>query len=195
MKLGLERGEEFRASTFPASVGLELFREHTLLGMMTVRMRETASALDRGVAVDPERLGRLLEVHRRYLIQVHQANEARLDTALARRREPEVRRVLEECAREHPRAEEFQLDLSARLARGSRTPEARRGIAAAIRSEADRLEAHHDREEELYRTVDEFLTPHRAVALLAELRRFDAEHVNAEIALLGWASEIHPSAD
>ena len=177
-------------------LSLELMRQHTLVSVMTARMRETAEGLARGSTPDPRRIERALAVYRAFHLEVHHADEALLARSLARVRAPEVKALLADCAREHPLAEEFERNVRAAL-RGdlaARGPAALR-LAQLFREEADRVEAHHEREDEVYRTLDRYLSAAVRRRLLAQIRRFDGPRIAAEIALIAWASQIHPSAD
>ncbi len=195
MMEALKTEEETPASSLTTDLALELMRQHTLLSIMAARMRETASVLQRATRIDGPRLDRALEVHRRYLIEVHEENEARLDRALAAASSPQVRAQLKECAASHPLSQEFH-DAARSLRDASPEPAARAArLAALFKAEADRLEQHHEREGEVYRRLDRWLSPGVRRRLLSELRRFDAAHINAEIALISWASQIHASAD
>ncbi len=171
-------------------------RQHTLISVMTARMRETAESLARGSTPDPRRLARALGVYRRFHREVHHADEARLARSLARTKAPEVRALLAECAREHPSAEAFEKDVRA-AAKGDLAP---RGPAALrlselFRREADRVEQHHEREDDVYRSLARYLSPAVRRRLLGEIRRFDGPRIAAEIDLIAWASQVHPSAD
>ncbi|MCI4368268.1 MAG: hypothetical protein L3K09_01715 [Thermoplasmata archaeon] len=184
-------------SMFPGNdLALELMREHTLLNVMAARMRESADGLERGNPVNRVRLERGLEVHRRYLIEVHHEHERLVDEALAASRDPTARARADDCALEHPKAAAYQGAVRALLAktRGSAAPD---GVALGrlIRQEADRLEEHHGKEDDVYRRLDRLLAPAERARLLGAIRTFDASHVSAEIALIAWAAQIHPSAD
>lgn len=177
-------------------LSLELMRQHTLLSVMTARMRETGEALTRGAVPEPKRIDRALEVYRKFHLEVHHADEARLAKALARSRAAAVRAYLADCAREHPRGEAFEKAVREGM-RGDLAP---RGPAAArlaelFRAEADRVDQHHEHEDEVYRSIDRYLTPAVRKRLLGEIRRFDGPRIAAEIGLIAWASQIHPSAD
>lgn len=177
-------------------LSLELMRQHTLLSVMTARMRETAEGLLRRSAPDPRRMERALEAYRRFHREVHHADEALLAKSLARSKAPEVRALLAECARAHPQAEAFE-----RSVRAAMSHDAGSGAAAAhrlselFRAEADRVEQHHEREDDVYRALDRYLSAATRKRLLASIRRFDGPRIAAEIGLISWASQIHPSAD
>ena len=189
--------EASAARPFPGDdLALELMREHTLLNVMAARMRETADVLQRGVAVERSRVERALDVHRRFLIEVHHEHERRVDAALSRSTEPEVQARVADCRKEHPRAEAFQTAARAALGTlGTLAPAARQNLASLLRAEAERFEEHHAREDDAYRRIDRWIPAGERTRILAEIRAFDASHVSAEIALISWAAQAHPSAD
>jgi hemerythrin-like domain-containing protein len=178
-------------------LGLELYRQQTLLSVMTARMRETASRLLLGNPVDPERIRRGLDVHRRFLLNVHDADEDRVARALEKERPDAARKLVAECRREHARAETFlgavQVLLGQDLAPGS---EARTRMSTLFAEEADRIDRHQTWEDEkIHPHLDTWLSRPVRSKLLEEIRRFNAARVDAEIALVSWASQLHPSAD
>jgi len=74
-------------------------------------------------------------------------------------------------------------------------PSAIHPLAELFRREAERIEAHDAREDELYRQLDQILPDDLRRKLLRSIRRFDEERVVAEISLISWAAQVHPSAD
>lgn len=174
-------------------LALEMMRQHTLLMVMTARMRETSDRLEHGAPVVRDRLERGLGVHRRFLIDLHQANEAALAKALAKVADAEVKARLRDCALEHPKAAAFEEKARELVARDG--PEASRALGALFRAEADRLDEHHGREDEMYRGLDRFLPAAARARLLAAFRKFEAGHIAAEIDLIAWSAQIHPSSD
>lgn len=184
-------------TTLRTDLALELHREHTLLYVMAARMRETAEWFERGTGFDPARIRRGLEVHRRYLLEVHQPNDERVAKALARSKSAAIRAALAECRAQHPKAQEFQREAEA-LVREVPAPksEAARSLARLYREEADRVEKHHAHEEEtLYWHLERHLSAAVRHRLLAEVQRVDETRVGAEVALVSWASQLHPAAD
>ncbi len=197
MSAGGQNGEGRGSGTPPLNdLSLELMRQHTLVSVMTARMRETAEGLARGSTPDPRRIERALAVYRAFHLEVHHADEALLARSLAKVAAPEVRTLLSECAREHPLAEGFEASVRSAL-KGELAPRgpAALRIARLFREEADRVEQHHEREDEVYRTLDRYLSAAVRRRLLGQIRRFDGPRIAAEIALIAWASQIHPSAD
>ncbi len=184
-------------TSFRTELGLELYRQHTLLSVMAARMRESADALDRGSKLEPTRLQRGLDAHRRFLIEVHHEDERHLASALAGVSDPAVRRALAECAEEHPTEAEFQRNASQLLGEGSlHDRKTARRLSRLFREEAGRIEAHHAREEEaIYRHLEQILPAATLAKLLRAVRAFDNERITAEIALSSWASQLHPSSD
>lgn len=176
---------------------LELFRQQTLLQVMAARMRETAAGLDGGFSVGPERLARAADVHARFLLEVHRTDDARILAALAEVPRAPTRSLARQVAEDLQRAEEFQQVLARAIAKGAAPTggEARR-LANLFRDEADRIDRHQAREVEgLDDRLDAWLSPDRRRQLLAEMRAFDSARVDAEVALVSWAAQIHPSSD
>jgi len=178
-------------------LALELYRQQTLLSVMTARMRETAARLEAGNPVDPARVRRALDVHRRFLLDVHDADEERIAQAIVAAQPTTARKVVAECRAEHPRAEAFLRGAMALLP-GDLSPcsDGRRRLASLFADEADRIDRHQAWEDEkLHTHLNEWLSPTVRKRLLDEIRRFNAVRVDAEIALVSWASQLNPSAD
>lgn len=178
-------------------LGLELYRQQTLLAILSARMRESAARLERGAVLDPARVRRGVDAHRRYLREVHDANVERLARTVARSDSDAAAPVLERLAGARPRAEAFERDVEAILGRGvAPGSEGAHRLARLFAQEADRIDQEATWEtENLHARLDAWLTPTAQSRLLAEIRRFDAARVDAEIALVSWASQLHPSAD
>lgn len=176
-------------------LGFELYREATLLLILAARLAETADALDRGAPVDPARLRRALDVHHRFLIDVRRADLARLERALAT--VSSARAALARWAEERAHPFAFERAVADRWAGGlsGRGP-AGAALARLFREEARRLEAEAEWEEEnLPAHLDRWLPRTTQGRLLREIRAFDTARVAAEIDLISWASQVHPSSD
>ncbi len=197
----LAAGEEDRAAPAERAhsndLALELFRQRTLLQILSGRMRETAAGLERVGSFDPVRLRRGLEAHRQFLREVHLPDGQRLLDSVATRHvlaAGELRRVLEESG---ARADDFQRGADALVAREGvdGTGEARR-LSKLFYAEADRVETFLTWEADgFHPRIMAWLPKLAQTRLLGELRRFDAARIGAEIALISWASQLHPSAD
>jgi hypothetical protein len=168
----------------PDDLALELMREHTLLTVLVGRMHETATALERGIVIGRERLQRGLDVHRRFLLEVHYVHAKRIARALGVAGDPEVNARLAECAADHPNGEQFQRETSDLLKNGRvGSNEAKaRWMAGLWQAEADRIEDDDAREDDLYRRIHRLIPKPERARLLRALRRFDAHNVDAEIA-------------
>jgi hypothetical protein len=185
-----------RPKTSENDLILELTRQHTLLQVMAARMRETAEVLEHSTRPDPRRIERALNLHRRYLIEVHHPNDQLVQSALAKSRRASVRALLARCAVEHLKAEEFQRDVRAIVEKsGPITPVTAKKIAEKFRAEADRVEEDHEAEDEVYAQLDELIPLTERQKLFEQIRRFDVSRAGAETALIAWASQIHPAAD
>jgi hypothetical protein len=179
----------------PNDLGFELYRQHTLLLIMAARMRETAAALERGTSIEPDRLRRLVDVHRAWMREVRDADVERVGRALAR--VPAARTALERCKAEHHRTGEFEEVARGLISAGvpAEGTGAKR-LAALVREEAQRMELHSAWEQEnLHSQLDRWLPKAVQSRLLRELRTFDTQRIGAEIDLISWASQIHPSSD
>jgi hemerythrin-like domain-containing protein len=185
-------GESFRSD-----LALELYRQHTVLNMMASRMRQTADILGTTQRVDAARIQRALDVHRSYLIEVHHTNEDKVARALEKIPDPDIRQALEICLREHPKADAFQSAAAAATEAGSRSPDSSaRRLAELFRQEADRIDEHHQKEEQLlYLKLDRVLSETAQAAVLRSILEFNSQHANAETALTSWASQLTPSSD
>lgn len=177
-----------------SDLALELYRQQTLLQILTARMRETAAALERRGSFDPARLRRALDAHKRYLLEVHEVDEQRLARAIARGRAAAVAPLLATLREGPVRALEFERAVEARLEDPS--PSGARDLARRFAAEAERIDLHQVWEaERIHAHIDRWLARPTQRRLLAEIRRFNAARVDAEIALISWASQLHPSAD
>jgi hypothetical protein len=175
---------------------LELYRQHTLLYVMAARMRESAEVLQRSKRTDPKRIERLLDVHRRYLIEIHQVNDRLVQDALAKLGRKDLQPFLDRSTQERLLSEKFQQQVREWLEKGMPTasPQASK-MADSIRKEADRIEEDHGREDEVYLTLDPLLPPSQRQELLQRIRQVDSQRIGAEIALIAWSSQIHASSD
>ena len=192
-----DRGRFVRRTPADADLGFELYRQHTLLTILSESLRHTAAEVLAQRDVVAAGLPRALEVHRGYLINIHYPDEERVLEALEPSSDPLVFDGLVECRAEHPQAAIFQREV-ARLWR-SGIPGAAgtlADIAKALRQEADRIEVHLAREEELLTShLNRWLSRTDQARLLGLFREFDNARISAEIAVLVWASEIAPSVD
>lgn len=175
---------------------LELYRQHTLLYVMAARLRESADVLQRSKRPDPKRIERALDLHRRFLIDVHQVNDRMVQDALRDLGRKELTSFLDRCAKEDLKPEEFQEQVR-RLMSDGMAPGAPSTLKMAelIRKEADRIEEDHGGEDEVYRKLDTLLHPSVRHDLVQHIRQIDVQRIGAEIALIAWASQIHASAD
>jgi hypothetical protein len=175
---------------------LEMYRQHTLLYVMAARLRESAEVLQRSKRTDPKRIERLLDVHRRYLIETHLVNDRIVQEALAKLGRKELEPFLVRCEKEMRKPEEFERQIR-QLMKEGKPPAGADALKMAelVRKEADRIEEDHGREDEVYRTLDTLLAPAARKDLLQRIRQVDAPRIGAEIALISWSSQIHASAD
>ncbi len=178
-------------------LGLELYRQQTLLSIMTARMRETAGVLEHRSTFDLARIHRALEVHRRYLLEVHEADEERLARTIAEAKVKAADPLLRALRAARPRALEFEKEAEELLAGGvPRGSDEAHRLARLFSDEADRIDHHQSWEtENLHSHIDAWLSKPVQARLLDQIRRFNAARVDAEIALISWASQLHPSAD
>lgn len=178
-------------------LAFELYRQHTLLVIMATCLRRTSESLTDPLGIDLKRIRRALDVHRDYLVQVHYPDEDLVNEALESKTDPRVFDALVECKAEHPRAQAFQQRVASLLRpteiSTTRTAEE---VAQAFRSEADRIEMHLSREEEMIGShLAEWVPLAQQNRLLTKIRKFDAPRIAAEVGILVWASELGPSAD
>ncbi|HEV2519955.1 MAG TPA: hypothetical protein VGX00_04965 [Thermoplasmata archaeon] len=174
-----------------------MFRQHSLVEMLSARMLETADALDHDLPVTPERVRRALRIHRGFLIEFHIPSDAWVAGELRAVRSSRVERVVRECASEPKRAAEFQASAGA-LIESSLSPGslAAHTLATIFRTEAGRIERHHAEEGEVVEPgLGGWVPPSRRRGLLSQIRRLYRTHVKDELALVAWASQIHPSSD
>lgn len=178
-------------------VAVDLQRQHTLLQMMSERLRESATAMELTGTVPASRLERALDVHRRFLVEVHLANEDEVATRLRQSGASAARKLADRCAREHPHAAQFERAAALLLeAHGEQGSVHVTRLAELFRGEADRIERHHLAEEEpLIRNLDRWLAPQDRADLARGIRRRDAVRADAEDALVSWSAELHPAAD
>jgi hypothetical protein len=193
-----------RASRVPPSRGgadleleAELRRQHTLLQMMAERMRESATAWEVTGGSRGPRLRRALDVHRRFLIEVHQTDEEELLAVARELGPPAVRAAAAKCAQEHPRAAQFERSADELLGRlGSGSSSEAGALSALFREEAERIERHHLFDEEpLYAHLSEWLPPSERARITASVRRRDGTRADAEGMLVSWSAQLHGSSD
>ncbi|HEV2449787.1 MAG TPA: hypothetical protein VGU43_05185 [Thermoplasmata archaeon] len=164
---------------------------------MAERLRESATAMELTGTVPAPRLERALDVHRRFLVEVHLANEDEVAMRLRKSGRPAAREQADLCAREHPRAAEFERAAGLLLEEhGEQQSVNARRLAELLRGEAAQIERHHLVDEEpLLRNLDRWLTPAVRAQLARGIRRRDSVRADAEEALVSWSAELHPAAD
>ncbi|HYK93243.1 MAG TPA: hypothetical protein VEY07_04275 [Thermoplasmata archaeon] len=178
-------------------LGLELYRQRTLLQIMTARLRETAGGVDRGTAVDLARVRRALDVHHRFLLEVHHSDAERVARAIAKSGGSSAGELLRDLEQAKQRAEQFEEAAAALIAKGvpGRSDPAHR-LSQLFQAEAERIDQFQLWEaDHLHAHLDAWIPRPTQARLLGQLRKFDSARVDAEIALISWASQIHPSAD
>lgn len=178
-------------------LGLELYRQRTLLQIMTARLRETSGGVERGTSLDLGRIRRALDVHHRFLVEVHHADAERLARMMARQEAAGAGELLTELEKAKGRALEFEAIAQGLLDQGvtGRSENAHR-LSQLFHAEAERVDQFQAWEaDRLHARIDEGLPKAQQTRLLSQLRKFDSARVDAEIALISWASQIHPSAD
>lgn len=186
-----------KRTTADGDLGFELYRQNTLLVILATCLRRTSEDIIDPLGLDLHRVDRALEVHRDYVVHVHYPDVDLVNEALESQEDPRAFEGLVECKAEHARAQLFQSKV-ADLLRPSTlsTVATAAALSRALREEADRLEMHLGREEELLQSrLSEWLPRSRQARLLQQIRKFDAPRIAAEIAILVWASELGPSAD
>jgi hypothetical protein len=160
-------------------------------------MRETATALENGATPDESRLRRALDVHHRFLVEVHRTDEERV-TRFPPHSTPTVALATRtRCDLDHEGALQFETHLEGALKTGAGSKGDRaRALGVLFREEADRIDRHVAWEEDAFtKLIDESMSRTDQARLLRDMRRFDAARVDAEIALVSWASNLHPSSD
>ena len=178
-------------------LALELFRQQTLLQVLTARLREVAAAVERLGRVDAARLRRTLDVHRRYVVEVHEADDERVARTLLARMVDAAAPLFATVRAGRPAAVDFERAAEAFLDPAiASAPGGPVRLARLLSQEADRIDQHLTWEaDHLHAHLESWLPRPSRTRLLAQIRRFDAARVDAEIALVSWASQIHPSAD
>jgi hemerythrin-like domain-containing protein len=190
-------GGRVRRTSADAGLGYELYRQHTLLVMLAACLRHTAEEVQFGRDRAQTELRRGLQVHRDFLVKVHYPDEDRVIEVLEPVKDPEVFDAIVECKAEHPRASVFEREaslLGENLQKGN--PSAKQDLVRALRQEADRIENHLAREEEMLTSrLGRWIPEPEQAKLLTQIRAYDNQRVSAEIDLLAWAAEIGPSTD
>ena len=187
-----DREPTHRASDDPFA---PLFAEHTQLQVLAERMREVAGSLERGEAAAWADAAEGVEVHRRFLIDLHERREEIVGEALRGLGGPSVATALAACRTEHAASARFEEGVRAKLA-AARTTEAARAVAGLFRKEADRFVDHHRSESErIYRPVGPSVPLEVRRALWSRYRSLDKNRGAAEARLSAWASKAHGSAD
>ncbi len=173
-----------------------VFREHTELQLLAARFQQMASELEHGEAVTVAQLLEAVEVHQRFLLQVHHAREREFAAAVRPVAPPAVVRALERCATVHPEASRFETEARSLLAAGPLTRERRQALAQALQREAERIVDHHREEDEtIYRPLHHHLPPPVLDRLLASMHALAGEAAAAQARLVAWSSRVNASSD
>jgi hypothetical protein len=171
-------------------------REHTELQVVAERFRQIADALERGDGSAAKDAAEGVEVHRRFLIGVHQRREALIAAELQNSVEGPVRNALAKCAAEHPVADRFQKEATAVLRQSPISKADAHRLAALMRAEADRFAEHHRWEaDSIYHAVRGHLAPEVVERLTAAMRPLAGETAAAQTALTAWTSHANPASD
>ena len=173
-----------------------VFREHTDLQVLAARLHEVAASLERPDRAPATDAAEGVEVHRRFVLEVHLPREAAIAAALHGAAPPEVTRALERCRAEHEASIAFGRDARRLLAESPLSADGRRQLIALLRSEADRLVEHHREEDEtIYRPMHHRLLPDQLARLQASARELAGAAAAAQERLSAWSSRLHASAD
>lgn len=173
-----------------------VFREHTDLQVLAARLQEVAAQLERKERVSAADAVEGVEVHRRFVVDVHLRREAAIAAAVRPLAPAGVVRALERCPAEHDASAAFEAEARRLLAESPLSAEGRRRLAAVLRREADRLVEHHREEDEsIYRPLHRHLTPEQLRTLAPIARDFAGAAAAAQERLSAWSSRVHASAD
>ncbi len=158
-----EGSSKLRRTAADGDLGFELYRQHTLLVILGTCLRRSSEGTADHRGPDLRLVERALEVHRDYVVRVHYPDVELVNGALEAKADPRVAAALAECKAEHGRADDFQRKMNELLrtaGTASATDETDRALAKALRDEADRLERHLTREEEMLNgRLNDALTP------------------------------------
>ncbi|MDE1819751.1 MAG: hypothetical protein KGI98_02725 [Euryarchaeota archaeon] len=184
-----------------SDLAFELYRQNTLMVLLASCIRRTADRIPAELGLSRQAIRRAVEIHGDYVLGFHYAQEELVNAVLQPKTDPRIFDGLLECQAEHPRARLFQKRVSElsipddepdRLVSPARASE----LAHLFRAEADRIERHLGREEELLHVhLSEWLSKDEQLRLLRKMRSQAVPSIPAEILVLEWASEIGPSAD
>ena len=174
-----------------------LRRDNTLLEMLATGFRRLGSSLDTTTALDEKRIEEGLEIHRRFLVEIHHTIVEMLDGALDQLPGSPLKAARGACRREHDAAvrasEGFRRDFDAVR---RREPGARNRFKAALFAEADRWTAHARAEEEnLFAQLPDSFRREAAAHVGDLVRRFRAESSAVEERLSSWTSSWGPASD
>jgi hypothetical protein len=173
-----------------------LFAEHTELQVLAERMREVAASMERGESLAWDDVVEGLEVHRAFLIDLHERREEMVAEALKGLGGTAVQTALSGCRREHKASQRFQEAVRPKLSPSVRSNVVGKSVAAMFRTEADRMVEHHRAESErIYRPVRPSVPAEVRRALWKSYRSLDRDRGAAEARLSAWASKAHGSAD
>lgn len=173
-----------------------IFHEHNELQVLATRFHEVASQLERGESVPASEISAGVEVHRRFLVEVHHAREAEIAAAVRPTAPPAVIRALDRCGTVHAEATRFEEEARALLGKGSIPAERRKAIALAFHKEAERMLEHHKEEDEtIYRPIHHALTPEVHARLVRAMHALSGKTAAAQELLTGWTSHRNPSSD
>jgi len=183
-----------------AGDGAEAFerirREHTELQMLASRFHEVAAQVERGEPVTKADLAEGVEVHRRFLVELHHRREALIADALGATAGSAVAAAFARCRAEHPKAVEFESAAQALLsAPGFGSAQLHR-VAALFEREATRIVEHtKDEDDAIHRVVVDAVPPNVRAAFVEKTRALDSEAAAAEERLLAWSSRSNASSD
>lgn len=173
-----------------------IFHEHNELQVLATRFHEVAAQLERGETVPVSELSAGVDVHRRFLIEVHHAREADIAAAVRPTAPPEVVRALDRCGVVHAEAARFEEEARALLGKGPISADRRKALALAFHREAERMLEHHKEEDEtIYRPIHHVLSPDAHRRLMGAMHAMSGKTAAAQELLTGWTSHRNPSSD
>jgi len=173
-----------------------ILREHTELQPVAERFRQIADALDQGESSSGADALEGIEVHRRFLIEVHQRREAAFAAEVGPSADANVRSALAKCRAEHPLAGRFQTESRACLGKTPLSAASAHRLAELMRAEADRIVEHHRWEAEtIYHAVRGKLSKEVVIRLDAAMRPLVGEAAAAQAGLVAWTSHANPTSD
>jgi hypothetical protein len=164
--------------------------------MFAARLREIASQVERGERVPVKQIMEGLEVHRRFLVGIHHRREEMIAAAVGSSAGPSVAAAFGRCAREHPKAVQFESEVSASVDARPFGPTQLKRIAALFAREADRILEHdRDEDENIHRMLHPSIPPAVRATLVQGAREIAGEAAAAEARLTSWTSHSNAAAD